>query len=382
MKTQDFRSLPPAGQEQLRRKAVDAVLGGMTIVQAARVFGVTRQAVGSWMERYETAGARALKAQPRGRPRGTSRLLPWQAAQTARAVVDRCPNQLKLPFWLWTREAVGELITRRYGVKLSVWTVGRMLRRWGFTPQKPVRRAFEQNPEEVRRWLREVYPGIRAEAKRQKAESSDAQIEREAAASAAGAAGRLGNSPTDGPRADPEVTKEKITEAVKNLDDFDFNTFREMMMKDIINNADQQKIIESRCKAMDVSDLIVNGFVTQKVPIIPGKFEPEFRSMSGAEDLAIKRLIMLEGKGAEVSDRYLLDKFSMMAVVVGIHALNNNPLPSHLDKDGTFDDDAFWKKFNMVVRYPFHLLASLGVNYFWFEIRVRQLFVAEKLGNG
>jgi transposase len=170
MKSQDFRSLPPAGQEQLRRKAVDAVLGGMTMVQAARVFGVTRQAVGSWMERYETAGARALKAQPRGRPRGSGRLLPWQAAQTARAVVDRRPNQLKLPFWLWTREAVGELIARRYGVEVSVWTVGRMLRRWGFTPQKPVRRAFEQNPEEVRRWLREVYPGIRAEAKRQKAE--------------------------------------------------------------------------------------------------------------------------------------------------------------------------------------------------------------------
>jgi transposase len=170
MKSQDFRSLPPAGQEQLRRKAVDAVLGGMTMVQAARVFGVTRQAVGSWMERYETAGARALKAQPRGRPRGSGRFLPWQAAQTARAVVDRRPNQLKLPFWLWTREAVGELIARRYGVEVSVWTVGRMLRRWGFTPQKPVRRAFEQNPEEVRRWLREVYPGIRAEAKRQKAE--------------------------------------------------------------------------------------------------------------------------------------------------------------------------------------------------------------------
>jgi len=170
MKTQDFRSLPPAGQEQLRRKAVDAVLSGMTLVAAARVFGVTRQAVGSWMDRYEEAGPRALKAHRRGRPRGTGRLLPWQAAQTARAVVDRRPDQLKLPFWLWTREAVGELIERRYGVEVSVWTVGRMLRRWGFTPQKPVRRAFEQNPEEVRRWLREVYPGIRAEAKRQKAE--------------------------------------------------------------------------------------------------------------------------------------------------------------------------------------------------------------------
>jgi transposase len=166
----DFRTLAPQAQEQLRRKAVEAALGGMTHVEAARVFGVTRQAVGAWMERYEVAGAAALKARPRGRPRGTGRLLPWQAAQTARAVVDRCPNQLKLPFWLWTREAVGELIARRYGVKLSVWTVGRMLRRWGFTPQKPVRRAFEQNPAEVRRWLREIYPRIRAEAKRRKAE--------------------------------------------------------------------------------------------------------------------------------------------------------------------------------------------------------------------
>ena len=88
MKTQDFRSLPPAGQEQLRRKAVEAVLGGMMHVEAARMFGVTRQAVGAWMERYDLAGAAALKARRRGRPRGTGRLLPWQAAQTARAVVE------------------------------------------------------------------------------------------------------------------------------------------------------------------------------------------------------------------------------------------------------------------------------------------------------
>jgi transposase len=159
MKTIDFRSLPPAGQERLRRKAVDAVLNGMRIVESARVFAVTRQAVGSWMERYEMGGARALKAQRRGRPRGTGRLLPWQAAQIARAVVDRCPNQLKLPFWLWTREAVGDLIARRFGVRVSVWTVGRMLGRWGFTPQQP-----------VRRWVHEAYPRIRAEARRQKAE--------------------------------------------------------------------------------------------------------------------------------------------------------------------------------------------------------------------
>ena len=76
----------------------------------------------------------------------------------------------RLPFFLWTREAVGRLIEKRYGARLSVWTVGRYLKEWGFTPQKPIRRAFEADPEAVRRWLEEDYPLIRAQAKRDKAE--------------------------------------------------------------------------------------------------------------------------------------------------------------------------------------------------------------------
>ena len=213
-------------------------------------------------------------------------------------------------------------------------------------------------------------------------ESVDARIEREAAAGSAGSAGRLGNAPADGPQADAAATQKNITEAVKKLDDFDFNTFREMMMKDIINNNDQKEIIEKRCKELDISDLIMQGYVTQRVPVIPTKFEPEFQSMTGSEDLAIKRLVMQESKGIEVSERYLLDKFSLMAVTVGLHAINGNPMPSHKNQQGDFDEELFWKKFNFVTRYPFHMLASLGVNYFWFDIRVRKLFVAEKMGNG
>jgi len=87
-----------------------------------------------------------------------------------RLITDRCPDQLKLPFMLWTREAVRELIERRFRVRLSVWTVGRYLARWGFTPQKPLRRAYEQDPEAVRRWLRREYPAIRALARRERAE--------------------------------------------------------------------------------------------------------------------------------------------------------------------------------------------------------------------
>lgn len=169
MKTQDARSLPSVAQEDLRRKAVNAVVDSMKQVEVARLLGVTRQAVGKWMKAYNEGGAKVLKAKQKGRPKGGS-LLPWQAAQIAKALVDRNPDQLKLPFYLWTREAVAQLIERRFGIRLSIWTVGRYLARWGFTPQKPIRRAFEQKPEEVRRWLEEKYPAIRKQAKREKAE--------------------------------------------------------------------------------------------------------------------------------------------------------------------------------------------------------------------
>jgi transposase len=94
----------------------------------------------------------------------------WQAAQIVRSILDRCPDQLKMPFYLWTREAVAMLIKERFDIELSVWTTGRYLERWGLTSQKPVRRAFEQDSEQVRQWLEERYPSIRVHAKRVGAE--------------------------------------------------------------------------------------------------------------------------------------------------------------------------------------------------------------------
>lgn len=165
----DARSLPPIAQEDLRRKAVRAVADGMTQEEAGKLFGVTRQAIIQWLKKYREGGERALRARRRGRPKRGS-LEPWQAAQIVRAIEDRCPDQLKLPFFLWTREAVGALMAKRFGIRLSVWTVGRYLAQWGFTPQKPIRRAFEQDGEKVRRWLEEDYPEIRKSAKGKKAE--------------------------------------------------------------------------------------------------------------------------------------------------------------------------------------------------------------------
>lgn len=170
MKALDARTLPSNAQEDLRRKAVAAVRAGKSKSEAARLFGVARQTIHTWINNHEARGAAGLKARRRGRRPGGKALDAKQAALVRRRVRDRHPDQLKLPFCLWTREAVCELIEREFGIGVSVWTVGRYLRAWGFTPQKPARRALEQNPRAVRRWLREAYPAIRRQARAEKGE--------------------------------------------------------------------------------------------------------------------------------------------------------------------------------------------------------------------
>jgi transposase len=169
MEKQDARSLPGEAQEDLRRRVVEAVQKGLSQTEAAGVFGIARGTVSRWMGLVERAGRRALKARRRGRP-PVSRLAPHQAATTVRHILSGCPDQLSLPFALWTREAVQELLSRKFELQVSVWRVGRYLRAWGLTPQKPVRRAYEQNPAVVRKWLAEEYPTIREQARQFKAQ--------------------------------------------------------------------------------------------------------------------------------------------------------------------------------------------------------------------
>lgn len=154
---QDARSFSPEVQAAFRLRAVQAVLRGETQTAIAKNFGVSRGAVAGWMRLYRLHGMEALKGAKRGRKK-TIQLEPWQAAQIVRTITDKCPDQVKLPWALWTRDAVAELIKMRFGISISRWTAGRYLKRWGFTPQKPAKRAFEQDPIAVKRWLEIDYP--------------------------------------------------------------------------------------------------------------------------------------------------------------------------------------------------------------------------------
>ena len=85
-------------------------------------------------------------------------------------IIDKRPEQLKMDFSLWSRAAVGQLIEQEFGIKLQVRSIGKYLTRWGFTPQKPIKRAYEQSPAAVQAWLESEYPGIEKRARAEGAE--------------------------------------------------------------------------------------------------------------------------------------------------------------------------------------------------------------------
>lgn len=169
MKTHDARSMPQAAQAAIRLRAVKALVEDHKPQrEVAEMFDVSEQAVYLWHRRYKAGGWAALRAGKRGRRPGGGRLRAWQRAQIAKAVIDRTPDQLKLPFYLWTRGAVADLIRRRFGIRYSLMQVGRLLARWGYTSQKPIRKAYEKDPEAVKQWLKVTYPAICCRARKER----------------------------------------------------------------------------------------------------------------------------------------------------------------------------------------------------------------------
>jgi transposase len=162
--------LPQAAQEELRRTAVRLVGEGRSQVEVARLLSLSANAVGNWVRVHRRGGERALAARRRGRRGGHTKLTDAQQQKIARLIVGNNPDQLKLPGFLWTRALVRDLIAQQFQIEIGEDTVGRYLRAWGFSPQKPMRRAYEQSDEAVRRWLEERYPEIVKRAYRERAE--------------------------------------------------------------------------------------------------------------------------------------------------------------------------------------------------------------------
>lgn len=171
METTNGKRLSTEVLNDRRRRAVKLRLGGMKLMEVAQVVGLARGTIISATKAYKAGGWKAVAVKPRGRSVGDGRTLNAEQEKAIRGMIcDRTPDQLKLPYALWTRSAVGGLIHQQFGIKLPVRTVGHYLERWGFTPQKPIRKAYEQRPAAVKKWLEEDYPAITQRAKAEGAE--------------------------------------------------------------------------------------------------------------------------------------------------------------------------------------------------------------------
>ena len=140
-------------------------------MQVVTMTGLSYLAVRSCINLFEAGGWAAIKPASRGREHGDGRVLTHAQEQAIqRMIIDHRPEQLKMDFFLWSRPAVAELIESEYGIRLQPRSVGKYLARWGFTPQRLLKRAYEQKPEAVQAWLQGEYPGIEQRARAEGAE--------------------------------------------------------------------------------------------------------------------------------------------------------------------------------------------------------------------
>jgi transposase len=168
MKEMDGRKLKHDVLTELRKCAVAMVQSGESPELVVKTLGFSRGCIYSWLAMFRAGGWDALDAKKRGgRPRKLKgNMIQW----VYQTVVGKDPRQYQFPFALWTRNAIGSLIYKRYGTRLSANSVGRLLAQLGITAQKPLWKAYQQDPERVRKWVQEDYPAIEKEAKQMKAE--------------------------------------------------------------------------------------------------------------------------------------------------------------------------------------------------------------------
>ncbi len=167
----DTRKLKPEVLQQIRHQAIRLRKKGLTYKAISEVIDVHYSTICGWWKVYEKEGTKGIRLKSRGRKQGTKRTLkPEQEKELQKIIEDKEPDQLKLPFALWTRRAVVQIIKKLYKIDMPIRTVGEYLSRWGFTPQKPLKRAYEQNPEAVKKWVDDEYPKIVRKARQEGAE--------------------------------------------------------------------------------------------------------------------------------------------------------------------------------------------------------------------
>jgi transposase len=169
MNKTDGRKLDDSTRIFLKKRAKELYHTGKCYREIGEILGLHLNTIFRWLNSTGSTGSTGFKK--RGRKTGEQRTLTKEQETMIKNLVrDKTPEQLKLAFALWTRKAIRDLIGRLFGIKVPIRTMGEYLKRWGYTPQRPLKRAYEQRPKEIQEWLDTKYPEIRTRAKKENAE--------------------------------------------------------------------------------------------------------------------------------------------------------------------------------------------------------------------
>lgn len=171
MEKKDARTHNQETQFELRKQIIRLRKKRLDNKSVTDMVGISATHCSTIWQKYFKGGMDAIRPGVRGRRHGDKRRLTEEQEEAAQSMlIDKAPDQLKLPFALWTREAVHLAVKKKYGLVLPMRTITDYLKRWGFTPQKPVKRAYEQDSQKIQSWLNDEYPAIATRAKEEKAE--------------------------------------------------------------------------------------------------------------------------------------------------------------------------------------------------------------------
>lgn len=158
-------------QYQIRKNIVRLLKTGKTGKEIAKLLDVSEGHVSGVKKAYNAGGIAAIKQQKRGRRTGTKRLLtPEQEKEIQKIIVDKTPEQLRCKECMWSRNNIRSLILQKYKIDIPLSTLGYYLQRWGFSVQRPTKRAYKQDEEQVKSWVEKEFPGISERAKEENAE--------------------------------------------------------------------------------------------------------------------------------------------------------------------------------------------------------------------
>lgn len=177
-----------------------------------------------------------------------------------------------------------------------------------------------------------------------------------------------------------DIESKKLEESIKEEADLWVSDDMGNLVKNILANRKRMKAIEARCSAMDITDYFMYGYIEQTIPIVPNKFCPTFRTLSGDVDLFIKGLLAKElAYKNQMSDRYIMDKWGLMQVCAGLVALNGVKLQEVRDTNGVLSEDLFKKKFDQFMKYPFEIIADLMVQWARFTERAKLILNVDNM---